>query len=540
MLQKYLNVKKVKLAIIMAAVLFCCLFSGTGYVFAVDYTVYGQVFYVSSKDAADTTIPDASLTGTKLPYVHVAVYNRANGALLGEGDAGKNGQYNIVFTGTAALNIECRVSRVVDGASSLFQEARAGINSFNSISAYCQKKLIVISDSPYEYNDKGFCTTPGVGIVFTRVGLVEIPYITQTPTSPTAGLADFVSVTGGVARAAEVGVPAFEKAPFGGKLLIYGDFGIPSGIGCTGTRIDWYQVKISKYNAAGTAITQTINFLDPLSKIKTVVQTAPTLKVTNTTEKLGPFTGVDNVVPTTEYAGVYKVNRNTVIGANSTFYSFPDLRINWNTGNEGLYEISLEYFQEIPGGTPDRPRLKKLETGCFVTTPPPGVEPGAVHKLVLKVNNQPLIVRFDHIYLKNNITNLYYQGGGTPDGAVATAYDFNGVGLCTIMDLLSTYKVEVHFTARHEGGYMRDYSLGATSNDGSSVSFESAIFNVPPYNASITWYGTPAAGKSAVNAVNFPRDCGYIFSLYGISRVQNGLYYIQEANPLRTYYVRPN
>ncbi|MDQ1350754.1 MAG: hypothetical protein QG657_1056, partial [Acidobacteriota bacterium] len=219
----------------------------------------------------------------------------------------------------------------------------------------------------------------------------------------------------------------------------------------------------------------------------------------------------------------------------------PDLRINWNTGNEGLYEISMEYFQEIAGGTPDRPRLKKLESACFTEiTLPAGEEPGAVHKLVLKVNNQPLIVRFDHIYLKNNSTNLYFQGGGTPDGAVATAYDFNGVGLCTIMDLLSTYKVEVHFTARHEGGYMMDYSLGAASNDGSGVSFESAIFNVPPYNASITWYGTPAAGKSAVNAVNFPRDCGYIFGLHGMSRVQNGLYYIQEAHPLRTYYVRPN
>ncbi len=421
----------------------------------------------------------------------------------------------------------------------MFQEARTGINSFNSISAYCQKKLIVTGGTLFDYSDKGFCTTPGVGIVFTRVGLVEIPYITQSPTSSTAGLADFVSVPGGTARAVELGVEAFEKAPFGGKLLIYGDFGIPSGMGCTGTRIDWYQVKISKYNSSGTTITETINFFDPLSKIKTVVQTAPTLKVNNTTEKMGPFTGVDNIT-LAEYTGIYKVNRNTVVGATSTFYSFPDLRINWNTGNDGLYEISLEYFQEIPGGTADRPRLKKLESGCFVTTPPPGVEPGAVHKLVLKVNNQPLIVQFDHIYLKNNSSSLYFQGDGTPDGPIGTALDFNNEGLCSIMNLLSTYKVEVHFTAHHVGGYMRDYSLSATSNDGSGVSFESALFSNPPYNASITWYGTPATGKAVVNSTNFPRDCGYIFSLYGRSRVQDGVHFIQWANPLRTYYVMPN
>ncbi len=111
MLQKYLNVKKVKLSIIMAAILFCCLFNGTGYVFATNYTVYGQVFYVSSTDAADTTIPDGSLALTKLQYVHVAIYNRTSGALLGEGDAGKNGQYSLAFTGPTSLNIECRVYR---------------------------------------------------------------------------------------------------------------------------------------------------------------------------------------------------------------------------------------------------------------------------------------------------------------------------------------------------------------------------------------------------------------------------------------------
>lgn len=521
----------------MAAVLFCCLLSMTDFVFAVDYTVYGQAFYTSSKNAADTTILDANLPTTKLPYAHVAIYNWANGALLGEGDAGKNGQYSITFTGAASLNIECRVYKIVDGASSQFLEARAGINSFNSITAYSQKKLVVISDDLYDYSDKGFCSSMGVGIVFTRVGLVEIPYITQDPTSTTAGLADFISVTGGSARAAELGVPAFEKAPFGGKLLIYGDFGRPQGLGCTCTEINWYSVKIKKYN--GAIFTDTITLMDPLSKIKTVVQTVPTLKVTNTTEKMGPFTGVDNVT-LAEYTGVYKVNRNTVGGATSTFYSFPDLRLNWNTGNDGLYEISLEYYQEMPGGSPDRPRLKRLENSCLVTTPPPGVEPGAVHKLVLKVNNQPLVVKFDHIYLKDNNTGLYFQGGVASDGAMATAYDFNGIGLCSIMNLLTKYKVEIHFTARHEGGYMKDYSLKAVSNDGSNVDFESALFSNPPYNATITWYGTPATGKSAVNTINFPRDCGYIFSLSGMSRVQNGLYYIQWANPLKTYYVRLN
>lgn len=523
----------------MTAVFFCCLFFSTNSIYAANYTVFGQVFQVSEKDAADTDIPDGSLASTKFQYVHVCIYNRANGALLGESDAGINGQYSVEFTGPSPLNIDCRVYRILDGASQLFREARAGINSFNAIGAYNQKKLMVINDDYYNYDGKK-CNTPGVGIVFTQVGLVEIPYIKQGPTNEdSTGLADFVSVPGGTARAAELGAPAFEKAPFGGKLLIYGAFGIPSGAGCTGTSIDWYQVKISKYNSAGNSIIETISHMDPLSKVKTVVKTAPILKVTNTTEKMGPFTGIDDST-LAEYTGIYKVNRNTVDGATSTFYSFQDLRINWNSGNDGLYEISLEYFQEMPGGTADRPRLKKLDSSCFVTTPPPGVLPGAVHKLVLRINNQPLIVKFNNIYLKNNSTSQYFQGEGMPDGPIGTAFDFNHEGLCSIMKLSSTYKVEINFTAHHVGGYMKNYSLNAVSNDGNSVGFDSALFSNPPYNASITWDGTLSTGKAVVNLTDFPGDCGYIFSLSGWSRVQDGVHFIQHANPLKTYYVRPN
>lgn len=490
MLQKYLNLKKLKLSIIMAAMIFCCLFYSANYVFAAQYMVWGQVFKVSSGGTNETI----------LPYQHIRIYNRANGALLGQGDAGKNGQYTIKFTFNVntPLDIECRVYRVINGGSQLFQEAEPGINSLDGIAQLNEKDLKVISDDIFDYNDVTG-SVPYRGIVFTQVGLVETPYIKQEPNDPAAGLADW---------------SLFAMAPFGGRLLIYGDFGTPSGGAGCGTRIDWYRVKITNIEDNSY-----IYLMDPLSKTRTEVKTNPTFKVTSAAEKMGPFS--KEVQGDGNKPGFYKVNRNSSTGTISTYYSFPDLRLDWISGNDGLYRITMEYFQEIGSG-----QVKKLEDSC-VDIPPAHHDLGC-GALILRISNSPLTVKFNEIYLKTD-SGVYYMDG-------ENKVNFNQAGLCNIMNLQNNiYKVEINFTAHHAGGFMKGYKLQATPNAGDSVSFVEASFENSP-NLPL-WDGTE--GTSAVNTVVFTSSCGYIFSLSGLSRVQNGYQYIQSANPLKTYYVIP-
>jgi len=116
-------------------VLACLLGGAPTAAFAVDQFVFGQVFQIGSAAAADASIPDSGLGGKPYPYVHVAVYNRNTGALLGQGDAGGNGQFTVVFPRPAgpSLDIECRVTKVVDGDSRPLPAARPAFSSFSGI-----------------------------------------------------------------------------------------------------------------------------------------------------------------------------------------------------------------------------------------------------------------------------------------------------------------------------------------------------------------------------------------------------------------------
>jgi hypothetical protein len=505
-------------------------------------------------------ISDSALTGEVWPFVRVKIYDQNSGKFLGEADAGSNGQFTVIFALPAAPNpdIECRVYKVVDGDSELLPPAREGINSFTSLAPHDGVGLLkVVSDEIIAYGDEGFRTYDGVGIVFTRVGKVEIPYISQDTALSTAGnramagLADFTlpvpsGVTDGIVRAGELGIHPFKKAPFGGRLLIFGDFGLPGGA-CTGDQIDFYQVEIRKVNETSPVISYDgpeILWKDPMSKTKTEVTVWPTVSVKATTEKIGPYNGTEFPVMT-PIDGLYRVNRNVVGGITSIFYSFPDLRMNWVSSNfDGLYEISLRYFKKV-GGTLEAPVVQEIPMTCFASSPPPDEAKWvALHKLILRVNNQPLNVHFDHIYLKHNTTGHYYAGEGNPDvPGLGGAYDFNDEGLCEIMNLQSTYDVEIHFTAHHVGQYMREYELWAAPNDDPNAKINFALDSFDSgSNTTATdplWEGTPPGGDIELNKSSFPKNCAYIFHLRGNSRLQNGYNHIQWRHPLKAYYVNP-
>jgi hypothetical protein len=519
-------------------------FSGTAS--AADYFVFGQVFRVSTEDAEDESIPTGSLTGSPLPYPHVQVYDLGTGALLGEADAGGNGEFTVTFDlpPGSTPDVDCRVYWVLDGAARLVPAARDGINAFANIGQFTAVGLRVASDELLEYGAEGFVSTPGVGLVFTRVGKVEIPFIAQN-TAPAAiavaGLADFSSDP---ARAAELGVPAFRHAPFAHLLQVFGDFGLPFGP-CTGDQIDWYRVTIDKLAEPTDPSTTSFLWQDPMSKIATTVTTLPTLAITHATRRIGPFDGfLDDpatplvVDPGTALGGLYWVNRNEVGGVTNVFYSFPDLRLNWvSNAHHGLFRLSVTHYTQVgtaPGG---EPILEELAGACFA----PAMAPH--RQLHLRVDNHGLTTSFDHIYLRNDhgtaspADDTFFAGSGNPDSpSTAGALDFNDEGLCDIMDLAGTYQVEIHFTVEHQGGYLLNYALAARSNDGAStVLFDEDDFGAHTTAANPIWSGP---GATVGLQGGFAR-CGYDFDLTATSRQHDGYNFVQWANPERVYYVDP-
>jgi hypothetical protein len=561
----YSNLNVTRVAKIVAAVFFCCLLLASSYTFAEDYMFWGQVCMVSPENAENASIPDVDLTGLPSPFVHVMIY-KVSGELLGQGDAGFNGQYTVTFSLPAgpAPDIECRVYSVIGGVSKLLPAARLGINSFPGIGLFNQKKLRVLDEGAMDYGnitaDEGFCTIPGVGLIFTRVGKVEIPYISQDTTlanRKVAGLADFTlpvpaGITDGATRAGQVGVPVFKQSPFANKLLIFGDFGNPAiAPGCLGY-IQWYRVRIKKIDETAAGISYISNTLwtESLSKVRTEVQTFPTLVVTNTSEQIGPYSGVIGGTP---IDGLYRVNKNVAGVFNTVVYSFPDLRLIWNTHadadtQDGLYEISLEYYRMV-GGTGNNPVVELIPNSCFAGPLPPGmVHQVALNQLIIRVDNHNLEVKFNGIYLKDPTVaapNNYYTGldisHNPVNGDLTSAYDFNTVGICDIIHLYSKYNVEIHFTARHLGDYMRGYSLAASSNDNVSVpvAYGSDSFTVHTTLTDPLWEGA-AAGTAELNRGGFTKPCAYKFSLAGTSRLQNGYAYLQWSNPWLAFYVIPN
>ena len=543
---------------------------------AVDYFVFGNVMQVSTEEALDDTVSDEDLEGEGFPYARVRVFDQGTGTMLGEASAGQNGQYTVTFSlpgSTPAPRIEVRAYEEVDGGSTQLTEARESINLFpktgsGGISTGQLAITKIASDDILEYGAGGFRPYPGVGLVFTRVGKVEIPEISQTPApaaNPAGGLFGLADIDN-AARAAELGVHQFQRAPFAGRLLMFGDFGLPGGATCPGNRIDWYQVNIEPVDHTGSSTGTPFLWQGHMSKRRTQVTVLPTLDVQVTTQKIGPFNGfLDGdpdpmvVSPGAPVNTLYWVNRNDVGGVTNTFYSFPDLRVNWASSlYNGFYKLSLVYYQEVGRTAAGEPILHELPmTQCFASGVPSGdADDVALHQIYLRVNNQALTAKFNGIYLRNSSTGNYFAGEGNADvGSKSSAIDFNEEALCDIMDLKNTYDVEVGFTARHEGGFLRHYKLDADSNDRTTkVVFAEEGYAGNSTDSNPIWHGTAASGLdvymvpnpsgSSLPPVNsgtlFDHACAYDFDLRVTSRLQNGYNWVQWRHPERAYYVTPD
>lgn len=508
---------------------------------AVDFYFTGQVFQVTQEDADDPDIPDAGLIGDGRPYAKVVLYDSDTNAQLGETIADHEGVFTVVYDQpslTSTPNVFLRVyQEEADPAVDVeLEEARDGMNEFSGVGRFFGSGLRVITDEFMAYGADGLTTYPGVGIVFTRVGKVEIPFIEQDLTDDLVGLADFTSDP---SRASELHVRAFKEAPFAKGLLIFGEFGLPGGA-CAGDQINYYQVKIAKWDDGTSSWGADVLWDQDMTKMKTTVSTSPVVTVTHDRVPIGPFTGDDGTPTPVE--GLYWVNRNT-LGDPSVFYSFPDQRVNWVTNQwpssgfkaGGLYRITMDYYK-FTGGSIDAPDVAQLASSCFTGTPPTGAD--GLHKLYLTVNNDPMTVRFDHIYLRNGAGQYFPKTGTTPTANVGDALDFAHEGLCEIMEAGTSYNIEVQYTAHHTGGFMRYHKLYAQPNSGPTVTFADESYPpTSPFPAAPVWEGTLVTG-STVTALNgeFVR-CGYDFQISAGSRLQNGYQHVQWSHPDLAFYV---
>jgi hypothetical protein len=282
-----------------------------------------------------------------------------------------------------------------------------------------------------------------------------------------------------------------------------------------------------------------------MSKIATTVTTLPTLSITHTTRRIGPFDGfLDDpatplvVDPGEPRDGLYWVNRNEVGGVTNVFYSFPDLRLNWvSSAHHGLFRLSVTHYHQVGTAAGGEPILEELPGACFAPAAAPH------RQLHLRVDNHGLTARFDHIYLRDDhgtaspADDTFFAGTGNPDSpTTAGAVDFNAEGLCEIMDLRGNYQVEIHFTVEHQGGYLLNYGLAARSNDGATtVLFDEDDFGAHTTAANPIWAGP---GATVGLQGGFAR-CGYDFDLTAMSRQHDGYHFVQWANPERVYYVDP-
>ncbi|MCP4896346.1 MAG: hypothetical protein GY906_05170 [bacterium] len=508
---------------------------------AVEYWVSGQVVQVNAEAAQDEDVSDVALSGAPRPFARVRLIDADTETVLGEIDSDSNGQFTVRYDRPlgSTPNVRVRVVHLVeDEATSLVEAyvlppARDDINTFDSAPRFLLATNIkVLAEDSLDYGnmsaEEGLVSTPGVGLVFTRVGKVETQFITPQDASSLGGLADFTSDP---SAPASLGVPNFIRAPFGGQIFVYGDFGLPQDA-CTGEQIDYYQVTITKPGG-----TQHV-FKQPLPKTKTIVSPVPPVTIVHQRGPVGPFSGTDGALTVD---GLYWVNRNNL--AANTFYSFPDLRLNWKTyqlldpsdsssGPEnGVYEINVKYYKKLAGDI-DNPTIDELDPGCFMAPTP------LVGRIFLHVENRPITASFDHIYLKNPGNGRYLASDGSEVAGTGGALDYNFEGLCNVMALESTYEVEIHYTVNHPGGFLRSYALTASPNDSSvsSVTFQALEgfgTHTTVANPRPVWNGP---GSTSDMAGGFD-TCAYIFDLVAGYRQHDGERYRNGEHRRRTYYV---
>jgi hypothetical protein len=278
--------------------------------------------------------------------------------------------------------------------------------------------------------------------IFTRVGKIEVAAdvgsVTQHLIDTTTGLANVPP-----AVAADLHIPEYQDAPFGGNLYIFGALS-QDLYGLSGIH---YRIKVTDLDDAS------VRYMDsPLVKtLYTVDLTTGTVNAERKT--LGPVTvgTLDNCYELTPLA----------IGANQ-FWSFPDLLALWPTGaTNGQFKLELEIvglavpsdFAAIPGYTDLTLRLSNTPaTGKILPFPTIG-EPDTAR-----------------VYLPSSPAD--HPSGDDLTATLLGSYpvDYGGTAdpTCAILDLSGTSGdryLAFKLSAYQADGFLRYWHLAYERND---------------------------------------------------------------------------
>lgn len=239
------------------------------------------------------------------------------------------------------------------------------------------------------------------GFLFNNIGKIPTSEITQN--GPLAGLAN---VSSGIASA--LAIYPYKDAPFGGWLWIHGLFGTSD------TNVNYYKIYAAKWNGntrPGPGDFKPV--LDPLTKIQYTISLDG--KVISTPVSVGP-----------DALGFYK-------RTDSGYWSFPDLKMIWNTRRleNGRYDLVCEAYQYNTGLTLSKGFTIELNPELDLPT-------NELSRITLTVDNSPVTAVIDSV--RDQSGNLILE--------------------CGLINLASdTEDLQFEIRAFHPNGFLRNYVL---------------------------------------------------------------------------------
>lgn len=372
--------------------------------------------------------------------------------------------------------------------------------------------------------------------IFTRVGKIEVAtevenppgsgtFVTQHLIEPTTGLA---TVPASVAT--YLGIHPYEDAPLGGYLYMFGAFN--STLYSAGVH---YRIRIDKFNEATSTFVFDKYMDDDLVKTKYVVDLWPTITVTATREKLGPFTvgATDNC---------YQL---TPLSTGNTFWSFPDLLALWRTSSEGLngkYRATLEVVGlAVPADFIAAPNYTDLTMTLDNVRPVAEIQP-----LFATAGDTPMVYTPGPAVTSNDLLPALL-GSTTDYGPTANP-------ICSIFDLTNPGDhVAFKLKAYHDSGYMRYWYFKFRRNDtgyttviGKKYSGGSMVdlSPVPPMKISSTQTDVKGfqdkfqyLNPGLINLGN-PDGCAYRFVIGAATRTTDGYHYLYYSSDEDLHYIR--
>lgn len=547
------------LARILPLAVFLLILLLPGVVEAADYIVQGRVYCAFALEAGEevpanplTGIPPEQIIGDDMyaveprNLVKVRVISANDATELGNYIARYDGGYFIHFTGAAGgINVRFVVEELATSQVLLDTDeltlSDGGINI---------RYLLVLEGLSEISGDREFAPAPPAPPqytgIFTRVGKIEVA-TEDVSTGTTIRLIDDSGPTEGQANvpsdiASQLAIHAYEDAPFGGNLYIFGAFSLE----LYSSSSVFYRIKyVNKDNPADNG------YIDD-SLVKTKYTVDFTTGAVNTERiTLGPLPAAE----AGGYANCYKLT--PIAESNSVFWSFPDLVALWRTGGlNGKYEISIEVIDLSAADPENPPDFEKNVANRVLTLRLENVAPVAS---ILPLGPEDATYPTPRVYTPGDpVPNG--DLGSTRLGAWTADYGGSGSFICSILNLEDSGKyLAFKLSASHNNGigYLRYWLFEYKRNDTGYTVHVGKKYNGTS-NSMVDWSDSPVQVTSGETGTNGFTDkylylnttylqpgggtgmgsCAYRFVITAATRTTDGYNYLRWTQDEDIHYIQ--